>query len=251
MNPTARPLLWRILRVPKRGHTLEEYEDAAAGHGLSGRFAVADGATESAFAGPWARALAEAFVQGPVAAGGWAGWLPDVRQRWLNEIGSPELPWYLEEKFQQGAFATLLGVELSPLENAWEWKAVAVGDCCLFHLRGDTLLCSFPLERSSEFGSQPDLLCSRPGDSPRDHRAKGRARLGDSFLLISDALAQWALRREESRRPPWRELREMLTSAGSQSAFETWVEARWEAKELKVDDITMLAVDLPAAEGQS
>jgi hypothetical protein len=248
MNASTTPLIWRILRVPKRGHTLEEYEDAAAGHGLLGRFAVADGATESAFAGPWASALAEAFVQNPVSPGGWAGWLPEVRRRWLKEVGDQELPWYLEEKFQQGAYATLLGIELALIEGAWEWQAVAVGDCCLFHLRGDNLLCSFPLERSGEFDTRPELLGSRDGDLPRDHCAKGRARFGDSFLLLSDALAQWALKREEARRPPWRELRDLLTGCSPQLDFEAWVEARWEAKDLKTDDLTLLAVDLPKAE---
>src|SRR5262245_11739822 len=251
MKSEIPPLKWQILCVPKRGHKMEEYEDAAAGHGLAGRFAVADGATESAFAGSWARALAEAFVQGPVAAGGWARWLPDVRRRWLKEIDGKELPWYLEEKFQQGAFATLLGVELEAKKKIWEWKAVAVGDCCLFHLRGDKLLCSFPLESSIDFGTQPDLLGSRSGDKPHDYRAKGRARFGDTFLLLSDALAQWALKREELRRPLWRELREVLDAHEPQAAFQSWVDKCWESRELKTDDVTLLTIDLPHLEGKS
>ncbi len=253
MNTRSPPLKWQILRVPKRGHKIEEYEDAAAGHGLSGRFAVADGATESAFAGSWARALAEAFVNGPMATSGWAAWLPEVRSRWLNEVGEQELPWYLEEKFEQGAFATLLGLELVPFEGAWEWKAVAVGDCCLFHVRGKNLLCSFPVEKSTDFGTQPDLLGSRSanGDKPRDQWAKGRAKAGDSFLLMSDALAQCALRRDESKRAPWRELRELLSAVDPQSVFQTWVEASWDSKELKTDDVTLLVIELPGKEGRS
>ena len=227
---------------------MEEYEDAAAGHGKAGRFAVADGATESAFAGPWAKALAEAFVKAPVGPGGWPRWLPPVQRRWLKEIGGQELPWYLEEKFQQGAFATLLGVELQPGERAWEWRSVSVGDCCLFHVRGDSLLCSFPIERSTDFGSKPELLCSRSanGDRPEEQRAKGRARPGDSFVLLTDAIAQWALRREEAKWPPWSELRGLAAES-----LPPWIEARWEAKELRADDVTLLFVDLPAAEGRA
>src|SRR5262249_11264346 len=106
---TGPPLRWRRLCVPKRGHRPEEYEDAAAGDGRSGRFAVADGATESAFAGDWSRLLAEAFVRDSVLVKGWPNWLPEVRNRWLEAVGKRDLPWYLEEKFAQGAFATLLG----------------------------------------------------------------------------------------------------------------------------------------------
>ena len=49
-------LQWQSLSLPKRGHSPEEYEDALAGDPRSGRFAVADGASESSFAGLWARA---------------------------------------------------------------------------------------------------------------------------------------------------------------------------------------------------
>ena len=56
----------RTHSLPKHGHTAEEYEDAtaepvAAGDGTV-RVAVADGATESAFAGAWARTLVEEFL---------------------------------------------------------------------------------------------------------------------------------------------------------------------------------------------
>jgi hypothetical protein len=245
------PLRWRRLAVPKRGHRPEEYEDAAAGDGGRGRFAVADGATESAFAGDWSRLLAEAFVTEPVMDRGWPDWLPPVRGRWLETVGRRELPWYLEEKFAQGAFATLLGIEFTPAATGgWDWRAVAVGDCCLFHLRGPELVCSFPLDAADDFNSTPALICSRPAALPPDHRAKGRARHGDTFLLLSDALAQWAFRRHEGRRSPWTELVDLARRPDADAAFASWVESLWSSKELKTDDITMLAIDLPAAEGK-
>src|SRR5207244_4452936 len=167
---THPPLRWRQLAVPKRGHRPEEYEDAAAGDGSRGRFAVADGATESAFAGDWSRLLAEAFVLDSLVARGWKEWLPEVRRRWLEAVGSREMPWYLEEKSAQGAFATFLGLEFQPVPPGqnWEWRAIAVGDCCLFHLRRDQLVCSFPLDEAAEFNSTPELIGSRSEELPRD-----------------------------------------------------------------------------------
>ncbi len=245
------PLRWRRLTVPKRGHRPEENEDAAAGDGGRGRFAVADGATESAFAGDWSRLLAEAFVRDSIMERGWPDWLPPVRQQWLDTVGGRELPWYLEEKFEQGAFATLLGVELvrAATGAGWEWRSVAVGDCCLFHLRGNELICSFPMEASADFNTSPSLIGSRPGESPRDHRAKGRARHGDTLLLMSDALAQWALRRHETRRPPWPDLAAALQSSESEAMFAQLTDSLWAQKELKTDDATVLAIEMPAAEG--
>src|SRR3954471_6828632 len=104
MPAPALPFRWRALRLPKRGHTPEEYEDAFAADPAAGRFAVADGASESAFAGEWARLLAEPYV---AASGPGTGWLEGARDRWVAALAGRELPWYLEEKFEQGAYATL------------------------------------------------------------------------------------------------------------------------------------------------
>ena len=56
---TASQTFW----VVRRGHRPEEYEDAFASDDAAGRYAVADGDTESCFAGLWARLLAEGFVR--------------------------------------------------------------------------------------------------------------------------------------------------------------------------------------------
>src|SRR5262245_4614002 len=120
MPEHERPLRWRGFRLPKRGNTPDEYEDALAGDPAAGRFAVADGASESAFAGEWARLLAEGFVR---AAGPWEGWLPGARARWAAEAGGRPMAWYEEAKFQEGAFATLLGLHA----GRRRWHAWAVG----------------------------------------------------------------------------------------------------------------------------
>jgi len=244
MNPP--PLRWRLLSAPKRGHKLDEYEDAAVGDGGRGRFAVADGATESAFAGDWARILTETFVREPAFERPWSDWLPGPRGRWIEAVGGRELPWYLEEKFHQGAFATLLGLEVTAAPPGWEWRAVAIGDCCLFHVRGAELVCTFPMESSTDFNTTPALLSSRPGSPAPDQRARGRARAGDRFLLASDALAQWALRRHEERRGAWAELLEL-----DEARFPAWIDGLWTSKELRVDDVTLLIVELPAAGGDA
>ena len=94
---------------PKRGSGPEEYEDACAGNLARGRFAMADGATESAYAGIWARLLVEEFVSSTTEEDGWHAWLAAVQARWEAAVGEKPLPWYAEIKWQQGAFATFLG----------------------------------------------------------------------------------------------------------------------------------------------
>src|ERR1700722_7468151 len=100
MTRTGPALLCRQLRLPRHGHSLEECQDAFAADPERGRFAVADGASESPHAALWARLLADAFVRSPHPGLGWAEWLTPVQQRWSDATTPrPEqapLPWYLE-----------------------------------------------------------------------------------------------------------------------------------------------------------
>src|SRR5690242_16921574 len=102
-------LCWQPFRLPRRGYSADEYEDAFAGDDRTGRFAVADGATESSFAAAWARLLVEEYVRTPTR---WSSWLPAVRRRWAAGVEGRPLPWYAEAKAEEGAYATLLGVRL-------------------------------------------------------------------------------------------------------------------------------------------
>src|SRR5262245_41132578 len=142
--PTAlKPLRWHAFHQPKRGHSEEEYEDAFAGHGARGRFAVADGASESSFAGMWAKLLVEGFVREPDNPWEDPGWLEPLRQKWAAEVADRPLAWYAEVKRQEGAFATLLGLAL---RRPSHWRALAVGDSCLMHIREGGMFSSFPIK---------------------------------------------------------------------------------------------------------
>src|SRR5947209_17840999 len=139
----------RQFRLPRLGHRPDECQDASAADPVRGRFAVADGATESVYAGEWARLLVDAFVGGE-AAPFWPTWLPPVQARWEEAIrpaaGAPPRPWYMEEALSRGgAFATFLGLALEPNADGpalWKWEAHAVGDSCLFLVRRGELLLS-------------------------------------------------------------------------------------------------------------
>src|SRR3954452_15093376 len=122
---THLPLTWRSFALPKRGHRAEEYEDACAAAPAAGRFAVADGASESSFAGLWARLLVEGFVKEAQKPWEETSWLQPLHQRWSAEVNGRPLPWYAEMKRQEGAFATLLGFALRRPDH---WRAVAVAD---------------------------------------------------------------------------------------------------------------------------
>ena len=63
--PSDFPLRWQAFRHWKQGNAAADYEDAGAGDVATGRFAVADGASEASFAATWARLLVETFLVSP------------------------------------------------------------------------------------------------------------------------------------------------------------------------------------------
>jgi hypothetical protein len=229
-------LAWRSFQLPKQGNTQAEYEDAFAGCPERGRFAVADGASESAFAAAWARLLVKAYVRVP---GPWPGWLPAARQQWCSEVAGRDLPWYAQAKFEEGAYAALLGVAF----GSGSWVAEAVGDSCLFQVRGDHLCRAFPLRRSCEFTNRPDLLGSRPQGKTRPrikrwHR-QGDWQREDVLYLMTDALAQWFLTEVENQRRPWEDLQDIRDA----DHFARWVDQLRLAGAVRNDDVTVLLIE--------
>jgi serine/threonine protein phosphatase PrpC len=237
-------LRWHAFHTHKRGNAPDEYEDAFACNAAAARFAVADGASESSFTATWAKLLVEAFIAAKGRSWRDLAWLGLPRQHWADDVDPRPLPWYAEEKREQGAYATLVGIVFA----RGSWRALAVGDSCLFRLRGGKLVRSFPLSRSSDFGNQPALLGSRgrPLDTPFEgiRRSRGKWRSGDRFLLMTDALAEWMLRRNEQEQHPAGDIEQLLAESAPQDAFAAWVEERRNGQGLRNDDVTLLVIDL-------
>jgi hypothetical protein len=244
MHRTNSPLRWRGLRQPKRGHTEEEFEDAWAVKLTSGRFAIADGASESAFAALWARLLAEGFVAA-ARPPDFSNWLDAARRRWSEEVMDLKLPWYADMKRAEGAFATLLGLSVRPPtpDRPGAWRADAVGESFLVHVRKGRRPRSFPLKRSADFGNEPRLIGSRQDSAPTPQRATGSLLPDDRLLLMTDALAQWFLRAYEGGAKPWDAVTALLSTARPEDTFAAWVEELRGHSGLRNDDVTLLVVD--------
>ena len=241
----------RVFSLQKRDHLSEEYEDASDFNLESGGFAVADGAAESGFARSWAEILVKHFVAlSAKCLPPWETWLPAAQQSWIEGIGDAELlPWYAEAKFRQGAFATFLGLIVTPREDgAVTWHATAVGDSCLFHTRGAKLLKAFPLERSEEFDTHPMLVGSRtPAAVVEEERAvaeEGSAESRDRLWMMTDALSHWFLAEHEADNDPWTEFESLMTSPDSEERITERIAALRKSKELRNDDVTLLVVGL-------
>jgi len=229
----------------KRGNSAEEYEDAFAADPPSGRFAIADGASETSFAALWAKLLVEKFIRAPLAdAKLWEEWLTPLQALWARQVNGQQLEWYAEEKAQQGAFATFMGI----IVKQSRWQAIGVGDCCCFQIRGDKLFRAFPLSRSDQFTNNPGLLGSRTGPTrmgeKQQFQAVGDWKSSDRLLLMTDALAQWFLTQSEKGKKPWEAVRPLLEQPITKQAFAAWIEKLRDKEGLRNDDVTLLALKL-------
>ncbi|HEY3788986.1 MAG TPA: protein phosphatase 2C domain-containing protein [Urbifossiella sp.] len=191
---------WFSASVPKAGNRGAENEDAVAADIKRVRFALADGATEGWQSRTWANHLAQAYIRKPPGPPDFHQWLADLRKSWTPPAPKSE-HWYAEAKQEQGSFATILGLEFRRATDSSGliWKAVAVGDTCLFVVRGNT--CEpFPINSADEFGNQPPLVpSSTDRDCPDPEWLAGWAEPGDLFLLATDAVARFILQSQEPR----------------------------------------------------
>jgi hypothetical protein len=233
----------------KAGNSSGDYEDAfwppepvLRRQRSCQRFAVADGATESSFSGLWARQLVRGYGKQ-----GWTGKdlarrLPPMQQAWQQQVQARPLPWYAEEKARAGAFSTLLGLTLQDHTGArgqGTWRALAVGDSCLFQLRQQQVLASFPLHDAAAFDNSPVLLASlaAPNQAALDavQTVSGYWQTGDEFLLMTDALAACFLQHGDAAAtwPPPTE-------------FSAWIHDLRQRRLLRNDDVTLVRVRIEA-----
>ncbi|WP_309115579.1 protein phosphatase 2C domain-containing protein [Saccharothrix sp.] len=244
------------LRVPKRGNTERECEDAGRVRSADGTVlaAVADGASESLLAGEWATLLtdslldsasdvlrdAESFAAGLAVAGlAWQAWLDDYVVG--REAAGRPIAWYEQPKLDRGPHATVLAARF----GAGRWEAAALGDSCLFQVRDGRLVCAFPLDQANAFDNAPPLFNAFNRDTVLLARhvriAAGTTEPGDGFFLCTDAVAEWFLRENARGGRPWRVLRGF---AGDLEGFAGWLDAVREEGLMRNDDVTVVHVDL-------
>ena len=240
-----------VLHTHKAGNFASEYEDAfwppqpcrkPADEPL--RVAVADGATDAMYSGVWARLLVRAYANRGMTGETADAELGKAGRIWTRVVGSKSVPWYAEEKASKGAYAALVGVELTRKggTDGGDWTAFACGDCCCFQLRSDAVIHSFPISRSEEFGNTPLLLGSHPGSRGLEgmRAASGTWKEGDCFYLMSDALAAWFLAQCEAGIVPWQCLRDVTLA--QKPAFDEWISDMRRRQAIKNDDCTLVAI---------
>jgi hypothetical protein len=238
---------WHFL-LPKEGCSASECEDAVALNINAQRFAIADGATEGFDSRAWAKLLVRCWIKlysPPLSALDFQPLAHDLGLRLEKRWKRRTLSWYAEEKARSGSFAAFLGVQFSTQQEQISWTAIALGDCCLVHQRGNTVRTAFPISNSEEFGSHPVLLPSLTSLQDKAFAElkllEGTAEVGDEFILLSDSIAAWYLRNTEGSE---HERNELLALLGKRDfdGLEQLVRTSQRSGVMRNDDVVVMRI---------
>jgi Protein phosphatase 2C len=234
--------------APKRGSEAGECEDAFSVNTDRMCFCIADGATEGFASRYWARLLVKHWRRSerPILT-------PDQLIAWAAALGSRfdrrwrrrPLSWFAEEKARLGAYAAFVGLSFLESHQELHWQAIAIGDACLIICRQNAIVESFPLDDPVNFGFRPFLLPSNR-DAQETIREKVEVRSapvqpGDSFFLLTDAIAAWFLRAARSAPEEIAGLEQML-HYGKRHELAEFIEQARSDGSLRNDDVGIVRV---------
>ncbi len=198
-------------QIPKDYAYPEDIEDTFTASMETGTVAVSDGASESFDSKEWAKLLVKGYAEEPHFSSDW------VRNRideYMRSFDVSSLSWSRTAAFERGSFATLLGLQYKAESSVVD--LLAIGDTFAAFCDGVEFVDAFPYSRSEEFEARPELLSTKGAfnkdfESPeflvQRHRTWSTAgNQAPSVLLMTDALAQWALKSAEEGDSVWSRL---------------------------------------------
>jgi hypothetical protein len=207
----------KAFKVHKLGESFEGCHDNYMYNLDKKLFAIADGVSKSFFPALWSKQLVEKFDKDDSILDfnkkeeTISLWLEDVRKAWMDEVNKNDwdsLPFYVKNRRSEAAFSTFIGLKIFSVEkNEEKWKAVIIGDSCLFHIRDGKIIAVHNMNSSKDFDNYPDSIASRnsiTNNLPKDlcERIKlyeGEFKKNDSIVLGTDAVAKWILENKENK----------------------------------------------------
>jgi hypothetical protein len=256
----------------KDGNAPGEWQDGACGGVVAdgtgaprrARFVVLDGATGAYDPVRWVDQLVRSFApqaggdprsEGPrLEPAAMRAWFAAMQGQWAADVR--DFDSIIEErKFAEvGSFATMLGFDIYGLDGPEPyWRAVALGDTVLFHVRAGRLIAAFPPMGPEDFGTLPDGVHTSPASLDRMTErllvGGGVLEAGDFLFAATDAMAQWILRAiERDEAKVW----DALTTLAHPDVFARLVEDQRReqnsAKRMKNDDVTLMRLRMLAGQ---
>ncbi len=203
----------KAFKLHKIGEAYENCHDNYAFDLEEKRFAIADGVSKSFFPALWSKLLVDHFMKDVSIFNekDIDRWLRTTRKRWLTELNANmdwnNQPFFVRNRKHESAFSTFAGIDFfqnkeDSNSKALFYKAIVIGDSCLFHFRGEEHRV-FNKEKSVEFDNFPICISSR--EQLKEDKKKldftpihSTVTEGDIILLATDAVAKWVLENIEN-----------------------------------------------------
>jgi len=225
-------------------------EDAWAASEDGSLAALCDGASESYDSRAWAAILARRWIADPEFG---PEWIASSLAAYMDGVDLATMSWSQQAGFERGSFSTLLGLEHIPARRSVE--ALAVGDCVAILADGDRMVEAWPFADPERFKERPTLLSTLTplNEFVAEHDFRTRnvkvfelaALAHPRVFCMSDALAEWALRREAEGEPGIAR----LAAISNEDELRELVVAERAAKRLRLDDSTLAVLSFPEPEG--
>jgi hypothetical protein len=256
----------------KDGNAPGEWQDGAGGGVIAdgtdvprrARFVVLDGATTAYDPARWVDQLVRSFApqtdgdpgaEGPrLEPAAMRAWFGQMQDQWAADVRDFDSIIEQRKFTEVGSFATLLGFEIHGLDGPEPyWRAVALGDTVLFHVRAGRMIAAFPPMGPDDFGTLPDGVHTSPASldkmTERLLTGGGVLEAGDFLFAATDAMAQWILRAlEHDEAKVWA----ALTTLAHPDVFARLVEDQRReqnsAKRMKNDDVTLMRLRMLAGQ---
>lgn len=215
------------------------------------RFAMSDGASVSYDPATWAALLCEKYLSNPTVD---VHWIDDAVKSYNLSADRDSLPWMKQAAFDQGSFASLLGLRVDL--DAEKIDVTAFGDSNVLIMKDGLIVEKFPVASVEDFSKAPDLLCTVESENTylSEEVIAACVRTFDlktvvnedqvAILMATDALSAWVMKSDTDIRL------NTLFSVSNEGHFAELVHQARSATDLKVDDTTMITIrirrDLPA-----
>lgn len=226
--------------VPKDLSRPELNEDAWLSDDERQRWALSDGASESYDSRAWATALVQKYVDDPAVG---PAWVNALAQAYAAGVDYPALSWSQQGAYDRGSFGTLLGLEMA--ENGHELEVLAIGDSLAVHVRGASVMATYPYQQAADFDSRPQLLSTQQAANAFVHQAgfitehssqTWVLEPGDTVILVTDAVGQWLLQ-ELALEPS---ALDTILQVAHAEEFEGLVSVMRSERRMKLDDSTLV-----------
>jgi hypothetical protein len=229
--------------MAKKGEQYTDCRDNYAWSQDHHRFALSDGVSRSFFPGIWSELLVTGFVN---ASSDISTIIPARQQAWQDQVKviveAPDVKYYTRNAFNRKTpgMATFIGLTL--FEKEQTWQAVALGDSYLFFVPKSVsdftagLIVHSSKDDPAVFDNYPDYFSSIGDQNGHLKEINGALQFG-TFYMMSDALAEWFLRKGET-------VSGIIQVWGDQTHFERYIEDLREQDAIQNDDTSILIIEL-------